>query len=230
MNKAEQGAEGVVLAYATPISCKVIAEAAAVNARLREIILERMEREGGIQKSNVNGWHSLEDLFQWPNPEIQQLLGWVGQAVKAMTMFTTGADQVSGEIDAWGWANVSWKGSYNKPHIHPDAMWSGVYYVDAGSSPEGQPDSGILEFLDPRSGIDVLKVPGMPYSGNFRVKPESGMIVLFPGWLYHFVNPYQGDDLRISIAFNVRVLDTDLPSSLFGGAVGYSPGPRWRRR
>lgn len=230
MSQAEQGAEGIVLAYPTPISCKVISEASAVNQRLREIIIARMEEGGGIRKSNVNGWHSQEDLFQWEAPEVAQLLGWVGRAVKSMTIFTTGVEQVSGEIDAWGWANVSWKGSYNKPHIHPDAMWSGVYYVDAGSSPADQPDSGMLEFLDPRPGIDILKIPGMPYSGTYRIEPVTGMMVLFPGWLYHFVNAYQGESFRISVAFNVRVLETDLPASLSGGAIAYSPGERWRRR
>lgn len=227
MNEAEQGTEDIVLAYPTPISCRVIPEAGAVNHGLRRIILERKEQGDGIRKSNVNGWHSQDDLFKWPNAEVQQLLGWVGQAVKSMTQFTTGAEHVSGEIDAWGWANVSWKGSYNKPHIHPEAMWSGVYYVDVGSSPAEQPDSGIIEFLDPRAGIDILKVPGMPFTGKYKLKPETGMLVLFPGWLYHFVNSYQGDDLRISIAFNVKVLEASLPSNLAGGAIAFSPGTRW---
>lgn len=229
MNQEEHGAENIVLAFSTPISCRVIPGADTVNRGLREIVLEHMEKTEGLHKSNVNGWHSEDTLFQWPNTEVKQLLEWVGQAVKSMTMFTTGAETVRGEIDAWGWANVSWTGSYNKPHIHPDAMWSGVYYVDAGSSPEEQPDSGMLEFLDPRAGIDVLKIPGMPFTGGFQMRPRTGMMVLFPGWLYHFVNPYQGDSMRISIAFNVRVLDTDLPRELVGSAIGYLAGERWRR-
>ena len=228
MNQHEHAAEDVVLAFPTPISCRVIPEADTVNQRLQRIILERMDESGGVRKSNVNGWHSEEDLFQWPNPEVAQLLEWIGQAVKSMTVFTTGAEKVSGEIDAWGWANVSWPGSYNKPHIHPDSMWSGVYYVDAGTTPEEHQDSGLLEFLDPRSGIDILKIPGMPFSGSFKMRPSTGMMVLFPGWLYHFVNPYQGEGMRISIAFNVRVLETNLPKKYVGGALGFFPGERLR--
>jgi hypothetical protein len=35
-------------------------------------------------------------------------------------------------------------------------------------------------------------------------RAEAGMMVLFPSWLYHFVNPFFGDGERISIAFNIQ--------------------------
>ena len=38
-------------------------------------------------------------------------------------------------------------------------------------------------------------------------------MVVFPGWMYHFVNPYQGEGERISIAFNVRAVDAGAPAT-----------------
>ena len=32
-----------------------------------------------------------------------------------------------------------------------------------------------------------------------------GMMVIFPRWLYHYVNPVHGKGERISIAFNLRL-------------------------
>jgi len=31
-----------------------------------------------------------------------------------------------------------------------------------------------------------------------------GQLVLFPSWLLHEVMPYEGDDVRITVAFNAR--------------------------
>jgi hypothetical protein len=36
-----------------------------------------------------------------------------------------------------------------------------------------------------------------------RLQPKSGMIVMFPSWLSHGVDPWEGEGERISIALNV---------------------------
>jgi hypothetical protein len=37
------------------------------------------------------------------------------------------------------------------------------------------------------------------------VTPRDGLLVVFPAWLYHYVNPYQGTAPRISVAFNATI-------------------------
>lgn len=202
----QQGPDGICLWYPTPVMVRVIPNTAAVNRRLREIILSRAQEKDTLGKSNVGGWHSRPDLFEWPYPEVKQLLEWVAQAVKSMTAFATDQPDVSGELEAKGWANVLGYGNYNAPHDHPNAMWSGVYYVDAGTYPEEHPDSGIIEFHDPRPAVDMLKIPGVAFSGKMKVNPQPGMLLMFPGWLSHFVNPYYGEGMRISLSFNVKII------------------------
>jgi hypothetical protein len=78
-----------------------------------------------------------------------------------------------------------------------------VYYVDAGTVNPDRPLSGVLEFLDPRAGVEAVTAPGDPYGEPLRVRPESGLMVVFPSWLYHWVHPYFGELPRIAVSFNV---------------------------
>jgi len=202
--------------YPTPVIIREVPDAERINAGLRAIVLERRRLDPGQDKSNYGGWHSTEDLFTWPHPEIHELLQQVADAVKSMTVFTTGGQPVHGRLDVVGWANVSGRGDLNKPHSHPGSMWSGVYYVDPGTPAGVRDDEGALEFLDPRGAIDALPTPGAPFSADFRISPLPGMLVLFPAWLVHMVNRFDGEGERISIAFNATIagapsepMDTD---------------------
>src|SRR5262249_30370056 len=89
---------------------------------------------------------------------------------------------------------------YHAPHSHPDSAWSGVYYVDAGTVDRSL--SGVLEFLDPRAGVEAVTAPGDPYGEPVRVRPQTGLIVTFPSWLCHWVHPYVGHTPRIAVSFN----------------------------
>lgn len=67
------------------------------------------------------------------------------------------------------------------------------------------PKSVLLEFRDPRGGVEMAGIPGDPFGRSIVVRPQSGVMVIFPSWLLHWVNPYQGGGERISVAFNSRV-------------------------
>ena len=43
------------------------------------------------------------------------------------------------------------------------------------------------------------------HQSRIVIAPEPGLLVIFPGYLTHFVHPYAGATPRISIAFNTRV-------------------------
>ena len=62
-----------------------------------------------------------------------------------------------------------------------------------------------LEFLDPRAGVEAVTAPGDPYGEPFRVRPQAGLLVVFPSWLYHWVHPYAGQTPRIAISFNATL-------------------------
>ena len=101
------------------------------------------------------------------------------------------------------WANVSRRGHYNRGHVHPGCTWSGVYYVDAGDADPSDRDSGLLVLQHPIVAATMTFFPGLtPDYHAFR--PVSGLMVAFPSYLGHEVQPYGGDRPRISIAFNIK--------------------------
>jgi len=71
-----------------------------------------------------------------------------------------------------------------------------------------QSKSGLIEFMDPR--VLAGPVPSQAFHPPVLLQPKAGMMLIFPGWLMHFVHPYQGSGQRISIAFNLRVKSYDL--------------------
>lgn len=97
-------------------------------------------------------------------------------------------------------------GEYDSPHHHPESDLLGVYYVKA------RPGSGDILFHDARGSVptmwqDPLVVDdtnGRSGRVIYRVNPEEGKFVMFPGYLIHSVEPNLSDDVRMSIIFEFR--------------------------
>jgi uncharacterized protein (TIGR02466 family) len=192
-------------AFPTLIGRLWVPDAEAMNQYLRELILAEEARYLSLGRSNIGGWHSRPDFLTRPEEAVGALTAWVTWAVSQMIDATAGAGAFKGELSVSAWATVSRVGAYHAPHSHPDSAWSGVYYVDAGTVNPDRPLSGVLEFLDPRAGVEAVSAPGDPYGEPTRVRPESGLLVIFPSWLYHWVHPYAGASPRIAVSFNVTL-------------------------
>ncbi len=76
-------------------------------------------------------------------------------------------------------------------------VWSGVVYVDMGDPDAVPADNAYIAFVDPR--------PANIHATTLQIRPEAGLLLMFPAWLPHYVNPYKGKGTRISIAFNVTI-------------------------
>ena len=176
-----------------------------MNQELQALILADEAEYSSLGRSNVGGWHSRPDFLNKADPAVASFKVWLTWALRRMIDATAGANAFQGTLSLSAWATVCRAGAYHAPHSHPDSAWSGVYYVDPGSDNSDQPLSGVLEFLDPRAGIEAVTAPGDPYGEPFRVRPEAGLLVVFPSWLYHWVHPYSGEGSRIAISFNATV-------------------------
>jgi uncharacterized protein (TIGR02466 family) len=198
--------EHIAMAFATPISTYLWPDSEALNAELKSAILARENAESGVARSNVGGWHSDTDLFLWNVDCVHELKTRVGVFARDLTSMMINL-QRSAKINLRleGWANVSRRGQYNSVHEHPGAVWSGVYYVASGKPDNADPLNGKLELIDPRSGINMLRLEGGPSDGRCLVEPKPGLMVMFPSWLKHMVHPFAGEGERISIAFNVTL-------------------------
>ena len=176
-----------------------------MNRNLQAIILAEEAEYSSLGHSNIGGWHSRPDFLNKSEPAVCSFKTWLTWALRRMINVTAGANAFKGTISLSAWATVCRAGAYHAPHSHPDSAWSGVYYVDPGTCSADRPLSGVLEFLDPRAGVEAVTAPGDPYGEPFRIQPQAGLLVVFPSWLYHWVHPYTGERPRIAISFNATV-------------------------
>lgn len=195
--------------FSTPVFVFPLAEHADLRAELRARLLAEREASPGVLVSNRGGWHSRPDLAQRSEPCFQRLMTIVIQHVR--TAFVEVARAAGADADrrfryaVHGWAMILCDGGYIVAHDHADAHWSIAYYVDAGDAdPETDPDSGALAFLSPVGGAGSVGGTSL-FPSTFTVRPRDGVLVVFPGWLQHYVHPYRGTRPRISVSCNVRM-------------------------
>jgi len=192
-------------AFPTLIGRMRIPDAEAMNLGLRALILTEETKYPSLGRSNIAGWHSRTDLLNCSDPSVAELTSWITWALSRMVRATTGRENFKCRLSVSAWAAICRSGVYHAPHSHPDSAWSGVYYVDVGIGTPDRPLSGVLEFLDPRAGVEAVSAPGDPYGEPFRVQPQAGLLVVFPSWLYHWVHPYTGQSPRIAVSFNASL-------------------------
>jgi uncharacterized protein (TIGR02466 family) len=195
----------VTRAFPTLIGRLDIPDADAMNRDLRSIIIAQEAEYASIGRSNIGGWHSRPDFLKRQDAAISAFRNWLTWGLRKMIDATAGAGTFDGTLSISGWATVCRAGAYHAPHSHPDSAWSGVYYVDPGTRSPDQRLSGVLEFLDPRAGVEAVTAPGDPYGEPVRIQPQAGLLVIFPSWLYHWVHPYAGETPRVAISFNAAV-------------------------
>ena len=191
--------------FPTLIGCFRLTDAYAMNRDLQMLIVAEEAKYSTLGRSNIGGWHSRPDFLQRRDPAVPALTACITWALRRMIDATAGTNMFKGALSVSAWATICRAGAYHAPHSHPDSAWSGVYYVDPGLSSSDQPLSGVLEFLDPRAGVEAITAPGDPYGEPFRVRPQAGLLVVFPSWLYHWVHPYTGQTPRIAVSFNAAL-------------------------
>ena len=199
----------ITTGFPTSIGRWLVPEADALNRDLRALILAEETSYPSLGRSNIGGWHSRPDFLQRTQPGVATLTTWLTWAVRRMGEATAAGEFTDTVSVSSAWATIWRTGAYDAPHSHPDSSWSGVYYVDAGPRHPDHPLSGVLEFLDPHGDAEIAMAPGHPRGEPVRVRPESGLLVVFPSWLSHWVHPYAGHSPRIAVSFNATAVAAD---------------------
>lgn len=96
------------------------------------------------------------------------------------------------------WLNWTKPGQHHHKHAHPNSLISGCFYVNAHRTTDK-----IFFYREDYQRIDMPPVEWNPYnSKSWWYSVGSGDLVLFPSSLTHMVQPVEGEDTRISLAFN----------------------------
>ena len=184
--------------FPTPVYIQEVPNAGELNFYLEKNILQwQKEDPKGVSKTNVNGWHSQTDMNKKEeyNPLTKELFNMQFEIYKKELLTLK---PVLGNM----WANINYKGGFNRPHLHPNALFSGVYWIKA---PE---NSGNLMLYEPRPGMQCTmpdrkegKLPPELWR-EVHYQPRAGTVVMFPAWLWHEVRPNESNATRISVSFN----------------------------
>ena len=113
------------------------------------------------------------------------------------------------------WLNINPPGTHHHRHIHPNALISGVYYIDVE-------ESASITFASSnatsRYGNTSFSLPLQKYniwnSLVWRQPVKTNEIIYFPSGLEHSVDENESNKERISLAFNV----------FFTGTIGEPQG------
>ena len=166
------------------------------NSNVKSYAYERMKTDKGRKLTNQGGWQStdilpgdcedIDALVRLLDDEMNQCAKQVG--LKPVEIYNI-------------WININPPNTYNTLHHHQDAVFSGVYYVDADEN-----QGNILferndnaEYHIPDSMIDNLTYFT---SSRARYAGKTNGLYIFPGWLKHQVEANKSTKDRISISFN----------------------------
>ena len=192
--------------FATPLLLHGWDDGAELNAALLPTILSHAEANAGVAKTNVGGWHSDIGHIEFCGEAGRRLVRHMyemGDHATRRVMSEHGQPSRPVRWTLQAWANVNREGEFNRMHTHPGATWSGTYYVDPGDPPPDAESGTPLHLFDPCEGRGNSFFPPL-VSTHLLIRPEPGLMVLFPSYLPHMVYPHRGSRPRVSIAFNLR--------------------------
>lgn len=99
------------------------------------------------------------------------------------------------------WSVRLWSSGRHVNHIHPEGWMSSAFYVSlppsvaAPSTADDHP--GCIQFGQPPVELGL----GLP--ARRVIRPEAGKLVLFPSYMWHGTVPFQDEQPRITIAFDM---------------------------
>jgi hypothetical protein len=196
-----------------------------LNCKLVEDSLnEQQLYPQGISYSNFKGWHShfgIEKKYQ----SFEKLKSIIQSSVQHYCNYYGYKSNI---ICYHLWVNLNCKSSYNRVHTHGNSYLTGVYYP-AKSIVNDQPtfnyengeenflgnrhspkyeNGGSLYFLSPSfsEGRTLIKTEHNQYNTDtYHMNPISSVLLVFPSYLLHGVEPLHEDCTRISISFKVKL-------------------------
>ena len=190
------------LFFPTPIWTSVLPNYKDINKKIYEYIKTlKMKDPDGLVKSNFLGWHSKDFLLtdNQINEFINNIFPKIENAIDDL-----GWDKQKNNIKITSmWSIINNKAASNGRHIHANNYISAAYYVKAPLN------CGDIVFYDPRDAKTIRKPiltkPNQLNSEVVSVVPQEGLLVLFPSYLHHSVNPNISENERVVVSFNINL-------------------------
>jgi len=157
-----------------------------------------------LYQSLRQGTETTQDLSRSQDPVIQALFHAfaapiaryrerIGSGEDALRRRNRGASRFNGS-----WSVRLHRGGYHTSHVHPRGWISSACYIQLPDSMKSaNTGEGILSFGAP----GMLTMPAL--DPEWSVRPEVGQLVLFPSYFWHGTLPFQSEQPRLTVAFDV---------------------------
>ena len=115
------------------------------NRLFEREVVDWSNKDKGVTRTNLKGWHSQTNMHEIPvfKPLVDELYKMMGEIFVEEWL---DREPMMGNM----WANINPPGGMNRPHLHPNSHFSGVYYIKAPQN------SGKLVFNEPRPGAHMV--------------------------------------------------------------------------
>ena len=144
-----------------------------------------------IGQSLRGGSQTQRSLLDHPDPEIRALLQAIDSPVRRH-MAALGED---GDYDfAGAWSVRLNPHGCHADHVHPEGWLSSAFYIRL---PETAGREGWIKFGEPGTPTSPPLEPG------HWIRPEPGMLVLFPSYMWHGTAPFSSDGTRLTCSFDL---------------------------
>tara|TARA_R110000868_G_scaffold1027_6_gene7842 strand:- start:2440 stop:3150 length:711 start_codon:yes stop_codon:yes gene_type:complete len=186
--------------FPTPVWTRQISNHATLNPPMLAALKRLEESTPSVKRSNVGGWHSETNLHHDPAfLRIRQAISHM--ALRCALALEFDFERADLSIQSL-WANRNGPGDFNAQHVHPNSFLSGSYYLTV------PPDSGNIEFADPVRERVMDAYPLRPnakhHMRRLQYRCSEGLLIMFPSWLSHGVQPNRSSEMRYSLAFNIE--------------------------
>ena len=146
-----------------------------------------------VGQSLRHGSQTLRGLEDYPEPAIRALFDAIDAPIRAHIAAIGEGARDYGLGGAWSVRLNS--GGFHVNHIHPEGWLSSAFYVRLPEQMQGQ--EGWLKFGEPGPPT------APPLSADYVIKPEPGLLVLFPSYMWHGTVPFSSEEKRLSCAFDI---------------------------
>ncbi len=162
--------------------------------RLRAHPLNQSVRHGTQTRRNLLNVDDpvIGAFFAAADPVIRRYISELGEGADPFRSRSAGGYAMAG---AWS-VQLHPGGGRHIDHVHPKGWISSAFYVDLPSVVGAGGKEGWLQFGAPGTPTS----PSLP--AEFDVRPEPGLLVLFPSYMWHGTLPFTGEARRLSLAFD----------------------------
>ena len=143
------------------------------------------------------------DILNLDHPAIRAFPTAVAPAIEAhLVALRRGGDPVRARnTGRWAfqgaWSVKLRPNGFHADHVHSQGWLSSACYLALPKAVEGAGREGWLKFGEPGVPTDP------PLAPEHFVKPEPGLLALFPSYMWHGTVPFGGTEPRLTIAFDL---------------------------